>query len=328
MPTPPTKPVKPGTIPAGVTHFQVYKLTRGEGTRPNGGKYKTWRGKRLDGDPDPRSGKVSHQWPLSELDAAKIRRRWGAGRYRVRYVTELGELLGSEDITLETPPGEVQGDALEAPEHDGGGGASSSPASRLRGMAGRTLDGGSMFEIMMLMQDSRDRGAERAAADAERAADRDRQFFAQLQAQQQQTIALLTGQNGGAAVVGGAGPRRVVGITRKGMARELKLLRRELALEQREELARIRDELLDQEPDDPPAKTAGEAAEKAGIAAVEGLGEHMPAVVGELLGGLRAWLKSKGQPTDAASMARAIQAVQAAAELEARQNGGGHGQDA
>jgi hypothetical protein len=309
MPNRPSKP-KTDQIPPGATHFDLWKLELRTGAK-EGRKYKTWVPTRLRGAADAQ-GRVTDRWMVSELHPVTIRRRWGAGRYRVRFSNEAGEVLGQSDMTLETPAGEASGSPLEA----GGAGEDLGPAaagggsavSRLRGMAGRQLDGGGMLELMLMMQDQADRAAARAREDATIAAARDREFFAQMMGLVQQSNQQQRAAPAAAAPAVDA-------------SREWALMRRENALTLREQLATIRQELLDNQPDPDAGPTnAGEALERAGVGLVEGLGEEAPAIVGEALGALRQWLKAKGQPATPANVAAVIEAVRAAAIGQA--NGG------
>ena len=134
----PTKSApKTNEVPIHATHFDLWKLTRRTGVGTNGKKYRTWEPKRLTGAPDAQ-GRVTNRWLLSELSPVTVRRRWGAGRFRVRYSNEAGDVLGATDWELETPESERQGDPIDgAPSagasedgaHVGGSGASADARS-------------------------------------------------------------------------------------------------------------------------------------------------------------------------------------------------------
>ena len=305
----PTKSApKTNEVPIHATHFDLWKLTRRTGVGTNGKKYRTWEPKRLTGAPDAQ-GRVTNRWLLSELSPVTVRRRWGAGRFRVRYSNEAGDVLGATDWELETPESERQGDPIDgAPSagasedgaHVGGSGASA--AARLRGVAGR-LDGGGVLELMLMMNDQADRTAQRAREDAQLQVERDRQFFAQFAAQQTQMMQSIMSRPAAAPA-----PAPATDLTR-----ELALMRRENLLNLREVETRLAATLGDLGGGDDGAADTTEALERAGVGLVEGLGEEVPALVGEALSALKGWLKAKGQNPSPQNVAAVIEAVRLAA---------------
>lgn len=303
--------------PPGAVMFDLWALHTVKGVSPTSGKrYSSLKPRRLRGEPDA-SGQVTEAWPVAEAAPAAIRRKWGPGRYRVRYLSDTGAELGTLDLQLETPASER---AASAALEDGvdQGEAAATPAARLRAVAGN-LGGVGTLELLLLMQDNADRAAQRAREEAAAQRAADREYFA---AQSGGQTALLTTLM--PLIVQARAPVAGGGAT---SGAELGLLRRELALTVREQMGTLRGEvaqlLAEQggggDPDGP--ETAGEALNLAGVEAVEALGEVAPGLVQEAIGAFRAWMRSKGQPIDPASMAQAIAAIQAAQLAEARANG-------
>lgn len=286
--------------PAEAVLWECWRLTRTHGKTEKGRAWANVRPEQLRTAPDPVTGIVADRWPVRELSAQTILQRWGAGRFRVVYISESSERVGSAEITVATPGEAAASQKLVAGEDV----APSAPTDRLRAVAGR-LDGGGALEIMLLLQDAGDRAAERARIDAQAAAQRDRDFFERI-------MKLQPAQQPATAAAAG-------GMT----AKEIELLKRELALEARENLAKAREELAaqlnealaaqqqQQEPDDPP-ETAGEAISQAGIGIVQSLETQTPGIVNEAVGALRAWLRAKGHqvtPDVVNSLAEAVRAA-------------------
>ena len=296
----------PAKAPHNAVHFDVWRLHKQEGTNPEGKRYSTWKPKRLTAGVGP-DGRVSDRWLVAELSPEAILKRWGSGRYRIRYLGASYELVGSVDWELQAQPersgGPLEPDAAGAP-------ADGSSASRLRGLAG-ALDGAGVVELMMLLNDARESSTRQAREDADRAIQRERSFIQQM-----------FQQHGPAAAAQAPAAPAV------DMAREMALLRREMALTIREETARMRAEILNELPEEPAAENLGDALNGAGVGLVEGVGAEMGPLVGEALGALRGWLKSKGQAATPENIAGVIEAVRAAAMAEAHANGAGeHGSE-
>ena len=298
-----TDPAKP---PHNAVHFDVWRLHKQEGTNPEGKRYSTWKPKRLTAGVGP-DGRVSDRWLVSELSPAAILERWGSGRYRIRYLGAAYELVGSVDWELQATP-ERSGGPLQAEAPAAGDGGTAT--DRLRGLAG-SLNGAGVVELMILLNDARESATRLAREDADRAVQRDRQFFDRLFQQQQHATPA-------AVAAAAAAPAD--------MTREMALLRREMALTIREETQRIRAEILNELPDETKAESFGAALEGAGVGMVEGVGEQVPEVIGALLGRLKAWLQVNGQPATPADMQKLIEAAHqaVAAQAAAEVNGAGN----
>jgi hypothetical protein len=307
-----TDPARP---PAGAVTFDCWRLFKQEGTGKEGKRYVAWKPKRLYGDPGPDS-RVTERWPIEELSPAAILKRWGAGRYRVRYLGPDNELVGAVDWAL-AEPSASSGSPLDAP--DGAPAAAGSPADRIRSMAGQ-LGGASVVELMLLLNDARDSAARQAREEADRRADRERLEADRRAQRDQHFFDRFLQQQPAAASVAAAAPA-------VDMTRELALMRREMSLTIREETQRIRAEILNELPEDKDgAENFGQALESAGVGIVEGVGEQVPEVIGGLLGKLKAWLQLNGQPATAADMQKLIEAAHAAvaAQAAAEVNGAGN----
>lgn len=294
-----TDPAKP---PHNAVHFDVWRLHKQEGTNADGKRYSTYKPKRLTAGVGP-DGRVSDRWLVGELSPEAILKRWGSGRYRIRYLGAAYDLVGSVDWELQAQPersgGPLEPDAPAASPGDG------SPGARVRGLAG-SLDGPGVMELMMLLNDARETAGVQARADAERAIQRDRAFFERLQ-QQQPVHSAATA----------AAPAF-------DLAREMTLLRREMALTIREETTRIRAEILNELPEDGDGpENVGDALNGAGVSLVEGLGEEMPGIVTEALTAVRAWMKSKGQAATPQNIVSVLDAVKHVLATEAHTNGAG-----
>jgi len=295
----------PAKAPHNAVFFDVWRLTRREGTKEDGRRYSTWKQQRMTGGVGA-DGRVSDRWLIEELSPESILQRWGSGRFRVRYLGASGELVGAVDWELQATPGR-QGEPLKPGDAPAAAAAPDSPASRLRGLAG-TLDGAGVVELMMLLSDARESATRQANIEADRRAARDQQFFDRVLGQMTQHTQAPAAASATAPAVD--------------MARELALIRRELTLTMREESARLRAEVLAELPEEPDGpETFDQALQGAGVGLVEGVGAEVPSIVSAALARFKQYLQASGQPATPQAIASVLDAIKQAAAAEADANG-------
>lgn len=262
-------------IPANATHWMLWRLALEKS--PKGGQH--GRRYKCTGEPGP-DGAVPDSWPIAEFSTAKVLQIFGADKYRVDFYNLEGDRVGGQHFEVADPKTSAAGPRLRKPRAadtetlD----ATASPAAAAGTAAMSAWD-------IMAMMDRRDQAVQQREREmSERAMQRDREFFAAMQAQTAQVLGQLM-------------------ATSRASAPDGDLLRRELALSIREGLATIRRDVAEQlgtvapededEPEDPP-KDLNEAGERIGIKLLEEIQHRAPNLLDEIIPAVGAWLQTKG----------------------------------
>lgn len=274
------------------------------------------------GPPDEH-GEVSERWPVAEFSIRHVLAQWGPGRYSVDWYDKTNNRIDGWKFDAAEPSGLRARRAAVAGDDQGD---DDSPVARLRGLAAG-MDGGGVFELVLALNAAGDQAAARARAEADARADRERQFW-QQQADSNRAL-LQQVHSAPAAAAPAAG-----GMTAEAFAREMTLMRREMALQAREDRLALRQEILNElpDPDDNRPETVKDAANAAGVAAVEEIGEMLPGVVVEGLKWVKKRLAAAGTEPTPENIAAAVRAVleeeaAAAAAAEAGANGAAHAEE-
>jgi len=250
-------------IPAQAVAFFLWKLSprkvEREGRKPVDG----WSQRKLLMAPDA-SGRAAQVFPRAAFNFEAIRSAYGAGRYRAEWLGSDHRKLGAGmTVTFELRDPEAAAAPPAGAHH-----APHAPAPA--GMAGPDGQPMSPWALMAMIDQRAEREAERARADAERSQQRDREFFALLI----KGAPAINASNGTAVAAAGVSPEMA--------QREADLLKREMRLEMREAVAKMRAELEaeyasdDDDEDFVPSKTVGEAAKRVGIKLIGELEEQAP----------------------------------------------------
>lgn len=273
--------------------------------------------RQMKGEPHPDTGEVAERWPVGEFSVRNILERWGAGRYTVDWFDKAGKRIDGWKFDV-AEPNAPPARAAAAEEDDAGDAAAA--ALRLPK---------TQLEWFIYQQQREERADRRRAQEAREERDRNRQEAEERVHRDREFLATITANlahpGNAAAAAGGVD-----------MARELQLMKRELALTLREDGARLRQELVaaaaaaaagqqDDDDDDGP-ETMGAAVTQAGVAGVEAMGEVVPDIVAGLLGKLKRWLDATGQPSDPATIKALVEAAHQAVQQQgagAHTNGAG-----
>ena len=267
------------------------------------------------------SGEVAERWPVAEFSIRHVLAQWGPGRYSVDWYDKANNKIDTWKFDAAEPRSRPR-----SVDVDGDGGAvDDSPVARLRGLAAN-MDGGGVFELVLALNAAGDQAAARARAEADARADRERQFW-QQQADSNRAL-LQQVHTAPAAASPAAG-----GLTAADFTREMAMVRREMAVQAREDRILLRQEILNELPDpDAGHETVKDAANAAGVAAVEEIGEMLPGVVVEGLKWVKKRLAAAGTEPTPENIAAAVRAVleeeaRAVAEAEAGANGAAHAEE-
>jgi hypothetical protein len=273
------------TPPPEATHWTIVRIVTSDS-----GKSKQ---KRCAGEPDG-DGNVPDTWLVSEFSPANVLAQWGEGKFRVEWYGTDQARLGGELFEVARP---------------GGKNASKLRGSRRRHETSDDRDeqpsaggGGEAFGFMQVMA-LLDRTTERAERREEQKAERDRQFFMQMQSQQTAMLQAIMGR-----------PASPLG------AESLSVLEQKMALNIEQAMFRLEQKLTGQRPeqndddepdDDEPPADIGEAAERM-VMSWLGKVEQNPELMAEFLPKIMSFLKGQGvQPSDA--LQARIDAARAAA---------------
>ncbi len=258
--------------PPGATHWSIYRVE----TTANG----HGRRMKMTGPPED-NGQVPDAWPVDQFSTGQVLKMWGDGKYKVEWYGGDGERIASAGQLFEvaTPsPATAKQRKLQPPRRSAR--VEAAPEDEVIERAAQGGVGGiGILEILTLLRSEREEARELAAAQAER----DRQFWAQMQAQQTQLLTTILGRGGGQ--VDGEILRREMAVTvREGMAQ----LRRDLD-SQREE-----DDGDDPEPGLDPPRDMSEAAERIGLSFLSELEGAAPAIVQKMVPAFVEFMQSKG----------------------------------
>jgi hypothetical protein len=280
-------------------------------------KYKAHATKDVLGEPDE-DGELVKRWPAAEFSPRVVLERWGAGRYTVDWYDKSGKKCGEHKFTVDEPAAPARGRVAEAAaaaddeDADIGAAALRLPKTPIEWMMWqqreeRAADRRRREEL----RDERDRMRQ----ESDERATRDREFLSTI-------TQSLAGRE--VAAAGAAS-----GLSPEVLSRELGMMRRELLLAQREQAIALRAELLNELPEEPDgAENFSQAFNQTAVAAVEGVGEQVPEIIGGLLGKLRTYLQLNGQPAEPKDMVKLIEAARIAVEqqamAEAAANGAGN----
>jgi hypothetical protein len=293
--------VKP---PSGSKSFRLHRFNETKYKRDDRSVTKQVPGPPLTGDADPTTGKVANEWATTSWNLLAVRERFGAGRYRVVWLGADGKKMGGDTFELTKPEPQPAIVAPATAEREAG------DVESLRGQI-------SGLDLFMLLQKERDRADARAGERAERDAERDRERMRDERERDRQFFTLMLGQ-----VEKATKPTAGAGA-------DFDLLRRELALSTREELAHMRAEVsatlgrIDTGDDYKPPKNVTEAASRVGIALIEELEEEAPELVKDAIPAVVRWLRSKGRKPSAKvqrqidELARTQRATQRTSDREA-----------
>lgn len=272
MPANRTK-VGPVQAPSEATHWALYQAfadsKRNRGTRYARCKW-----------PEPQNdGTVLELFPVQEYSPPLILQTWGPGKYRIDWFDASGTLLKGQSRTF-TVANPRENEKLkrthrrrtsEPQDDDAGDDAAPTIAGMRVGSDGRV----GLIEVFAMITEARQEAAERAdraaalaREESQRAAERDRQFFAQI-----------------------------MGMQRGGGAADVSTIVREMNLQIREQMLGIREELglqrreEDEEPD-PPANL-DDALEQIGLGALSEIEQRAPGFIKENAPKFLEWVKDQ-----------------------------------
>lgn len=274
-------PVAPA---AGAHHWTIVRLTNRTVKNPETGKQRQQSvAERLRGDPGE-DGIVAEAWLVSEFKPAHILARWGEGRYRVDWYSTKNERVGSDifEVSAAKTKGRASGSRL-APVSEEAASEASPPA----------LDRGGMptdpWSLMLYMQQREEASAERERIRGDQQRERDREFNAQMQAQNAANLqAMLSATTRPAAVADASGE-----LAR----REMAVTMQEMSLKLEKRLAALVDNLDLGGGDDDDKDLPGslqEAGTRIGMKLLGELEEKAPELLEEAIPRVASWLKSKG----------------------------------
>lgn len=265
-----TGPVRPP--PTAVTFGLVRMLHKGDKGKPG----------KVIGDPLP-DGTVPDRWAVSEFSTQRVLEVFGPDHYRVDWYDSAGARIAGKTFRVAHPAAKgakieraSRGRPSTSRRRDDDEDDPDDAEPRGRARNGESI---SLRELLTMQAEQRrdeerrqDRADERWRLQAEAAQQRDREFMAHIL---------------GALVQ-----------TRTQPEASSDLLRRELSLEIRQGMQRMREELGNveiEEPDDrdPPADV-GEGMARVGSALLGELEERAPQLINELIPNVAEWLKQKG----------------------------------
>ena len=263
-------------VPSEAAHWSVYRVT----IKPGGNHSRS----RMKGSPGE-DGAVPDAWPVGEFSTQRVLEVWGEGKYRVEWYDAAGERIPPGQMFEVAKPEPKKGRKL-TPNRRPAAIAEGDDDEPIAAATARASAGGGIgvLELMTLLRGEREDARELA----ERQAERDRQFWMQMQAQQTQLLTTVLGKTGGAG--------------------DGELLRREMRLTVNEGLLTLErkfgqfaqppdDDDPDDDPDDPP-KDLGEAGERIGLALLGEIERGAPQLLQEMMPTLVKFLQGKGfQPS-------------------------------
>lgn len=264
-------------IPPDATHWMLWRLANEKRT----GSGHHGRRSRCTGEPLS-DGSVPDSWPVSEFSTARVLQTFGPGKYQVDFYNTEGERLAGQHFEVADPKSKAAGPRLRrAPP-----GAEPAAIDPVEAPTGAASNGSMSAWDIMAMMDRRDQAVQQREREmSERAMQRDREFFATMQAQTAQMMGQLMATSRASAPADGD------------------LLRRELALSIREGLATIRRDVSEQlgtmapedddEPEDPP-RDINEAGERIGIKLLEEIQARAPNLLDEIIPAVGGWLQTRG----------------------------------
>lgn len=258
--------------PEKAVAFAIFRLHKAKGKREDGKQWQSARAERLSSGSDD-EGRVINVWPAASFRVKDIRRVFGGGRYRVEWLDATGAKISGETFECIAP---AQTDAPMVAPPAAAPGAAPAPTG-----GGNDLANMSFMELFTFLERRDQAASERAREEARADRERDREFT--------QTMLTLIKDSRGA----GGGE-----AARSSSADEASLLRRELAVTLKEEVAKIREDLMADDDDDAapykPPKNVADAASRVGIKLIEEIEETAPEMLKEGIPTFVAWLKSKG----------------------------------
>jgi hypothetical protein len=290
MPPPPARKSLAVSPPADATHFSLWRTYLEKG---GDGKTHGRNGKRVTGEPLS-DGTVPDSWPVAEFSMTLILETFGPARYRVEWYGQDGERI-TPGATFEVaqPTKKAAAGArlgarkrVRSPEPD-----DDDPDDEPRARGRAAPSGFGVLEMMAMMREERTA----AAVQAQQQAERDRQFFMQMQAQQTSMLTAIMGR----PVPAGAPDD---------------LVRREIAVGIREAEQRLRAEMgeIEDEPeDDAPPADMQEAIERMGIGLVEHITGQAPEFAQKMIGIFGSLAERAGVQPSAETQARIAAAVAA-----------------
>lgn len=270
------------------SHWSIWRLLQGN---------KHGNRKKLTGPPLD-NGTVPDSWPVSEFSTQRVLAVWGDGKYRVEWYGTDGERIPHGNTFEVAKPASKRDRARrltpraddEIDERDVLERLPASPRGEL-----------GLVEILTLLRGERESAQQREQAQA----DRDRQFFAQMQQQQTSLLTSLLQR----PAAGGAVDAEI-------LRREMRQTIREQMFELRRELAGNETEETEPDPSDPPADL-NEAGERIGMKFLGELEQATPGLIQKVIvPQVLAWMKARGlqPPADVE-----------AAIADAQANGHAHG---
>jgi len=233
------------------------------------------RRKRMKGEPNTK-GEVPVAWPAHEFSVENVLQAFGPGRYRVDFYDATGEHVPDSGRIFEAAvPARPDGPRFRKRRRELADDAADEAPARRR-------DANAPITAMDLILMQQQQAAEREQRE-ERLAERHRsEMVAQSERDRQFMIQFAQMLNGRAA---GAPP-------------DADLLRRELSLEIREGMSRVRRELRDLEPDepdpDPGPRDLDDAQDRIGRKILAELEERAPDIMHEAVPALVGYLRTKG----------------------------------
>jgi hypothetical protein len=259
-----------GAPPNAVTFGLVRMLGTGDRGKPG----------KVTGEP-LEDGTVPERWAVSEFSPKNVLAAFGPDHYRVDWYASDGKRISGQTFRVAHPA--PKGAKIETP----GRGRPSAARRRAdesddeaRGASAASGDSMSFREFLAMQQEMRrdeerreERNDERRRQEAAAAQQRDREFMATVMGALMQT--------------------------REQPAASSDLIRRELSLEIRQGMQRLREELGNLEPEEPederePAEDLGEGMARVGSAVLGELEQRAPHLVNELIPQVAEWLKQKG----------------------------------
>jgi hypothetical protein len=233
--------------------------------------------------PPLEDGTVPDRWAISEFSPQAILAAFGPDQYRADWFDGQGKRISGKVFRVANPPA-TGGAKIESPRR---GRPPSSRREVEEGEPERERDRGRgdpdhiSFRELLAMQAEDRRERERAE---ERADTRRREEAAAQQQRDREFMATMVG---------------ALMQTRQQPAAEGDLLRRELQLEIRQGMSRIREELDGREPEEDPdpedlPQDLGEGMQRVGAAILGELESRAPHLVGELIPQVADWLQKRG----------------------------------
>jgi hypothetical protein len=258
--------------PPEATHFSLYRLS----TSANG----SGRQAKLTGEAGE-NGVVPDAWPVAEFSTAAVLKAFGEGKYRVEWYTSEGDRIPpGQRFEVAMPPASAKRGAPRklATERTRGELAEAEPLERAAAQANSGAGIG-ILELMALLRSEREEAREIAAQQAER----DRQFWAQTQAQQAQLLQTVLARPAAA----GAGDADL-------MRRELRLELEQRLFDFRRQMPNGGEENEENEDNDEPPANIDEAGERIAMRILGELESRAPEMVPGAIQWVLDFLKQKG----------------------------------